>query len=234
MKTVFLTAAFVAMIGSGASASTYILDFDGNDPSLDSSASQVFNDPRIFTDDGISWSISTGGGLGAALFDSTCASYGAGCNGDADLRPAAQDTDVVAGNVLIQQRPSTAITPNDDAQTDEIRLTLLSDVKLRWTGVSAIDDGLYIFGTSVDAGPLGSISLANNSQTGTATFLSGILGMGDTIIIDFASATNSNDSPDSGAIDRLTFAVVPVPASFPLLLAGFGAFAAMRARKKRS
>lgn len=241
MKRFLFASVVCATMATSASAATYVLDFDTTDPTnmtLDSSATQPISDPRRIVDDGIAWLLDAAGGRGAALFDSTCSGYGGsdGCNGDADLSPASQvNSDGVAGNLLIQQRNGGNLTPNDDANTNLITLTLDSDVSLIWTGVSAIDNGTYRFGTSVDLGDLGMITLGGEAETGSTSFESATLKKGDQIFLFFDQQGSSNpNSTDSGAIDNLQFSIapIPVPASLPLLLCGFGIFAMMKRRKK--
>ena len=187
MKKTLLSASLMALLSGGVNAATYTLDFDG--PGFDSTNAQSISNPNTFTDDGITWEIATSGGLGGAIFDTTCTGYGGsdGCNGDADLQPLSGTGDV-SGNVLIQQRNSVP-TPNDDADTDWITLTLKSDVALVWKEVSAVDDGGYVFSTNKD-GELGFIAIVGDSEQGKTSFQSSILTMGDVITVDFRGVTN--------------------------------------------
>jgi len=218
-----------------------VLDFDAEPTnaaevaSLDSGALQNITNPRTFLDGGVQWSVQTGGGDGAALFDTTC-SYGFGtngCAGDPDLFVSNQaNADNVSGNVLIQQESNNPGSPDDDARTNSIVLTLLSDITLEWTGASAVDDGFYrfLFGGS----ELGTIDIASDNQTGSVVFgTTALLQQNDSITVLFErSATNSRGA--SGAVDNFTFNVpaVPIPASLPLLMGGFGLMAFMRRRRK--
>lgn len=249
MKLSIIASLSAVLIGSGASASTYVLDFDP-DPnnaaevaSLDSSLTQGFANPRVFLDAGVQWEVMTSGGVGAGLFDTTC-SYGAsglpgsGCSGDPDLEVTNQgNTDNVAGNVLIQQEPNSnanTVDVDDDVNTRQIDLKLLSDITLDWTGASAVDDGYYRF--NFGSTELGAIAIANDNQTGSTVFASAArISQNDVISVFFDVRQGRPDSGASGAVDYFTFDVVapvPVPASLPLLLVGAGAFAAMRRRKR--
>ncbi|MEM6890218.1 MAG: VPLPA-CTERM sorting domain-containing protein [Pseudomonadota bacterium] len=239
MKTFIFSTTLAFGFASSVSAAVYTLDFDTTDPTnmtLDSSASQPIADPRLIIDDDVAWLLDAQGGAGAALFDTTCTGYGGsdGCNGDSDLNPASQNNaDGVKGNVLIQQRSGGGRTPNDDARTNQITLTLDSDIELVWTGVSAIDNGNYRFSTSKDTGDIGMISLTGEAETGSTTFQSAVLTKGDQIFLFFDREGSSNpNSTDSGAIDNLNFSVVPLPASLPLFFAGMGALAWAGRRKR--
>ena len=246
MKRALFSAIAIVFLGSAASAATYVLDFDANGPgddiNLDSSSSQPVDDvgptfTREITDNGIKWLLSTPDANGPVLFNSTCDGYGGsdGCNGDADLRPASQGENGVFGNILIQQddRKGKA-TPNDDQNTDLLKLTLLSDVTLILTSLSVIDDGRYDVLTEIDgnlSSILGTATLGKNSETALIDgFTSDKIRIGDSVIVDFTRPNKSNG--DSGGIDSLTFNVVPVPASLPLLVGGFGLMAFMRRRRK--
>ena len=246
VKNIILSAVTIALMGSAASAATYVLDFDA-DPnnaaevaSLDSSATQTIASPRIFTDSGVSWSVESSGGAGVGLFDTTC-SYGFGTNGcsnDPDLQVFDQNNaDGVSGNVLIQQETGNLGRPDDDANTSFLTLTLLTDITLEWTGASAVDDGYYLFNFGNLL--LGTVDNGNGSTfdntTGSVDFSStALLNQNDTITVFFQrSPTDTRGA--SGALDNFRFNVVPavpVPASLPLLAGGIGLMAFMRRRRK--
>jgi len=253
MKKVIATTAFVVGLSGAASAATYVLDFDA-DPrvasevaTLDSSLTQSFSNPRVFSDGGLLWEVTTGGGVGAGLFDTTC-SYGVGtkgCSGDPDLFVADQgNSDNVSGNVLIQQEPNSnpnTVDVDDDVNTSSIELKLLSDITLDWTGASAVDDGFYRF--NFGATELGTIEIQNDNETGSVDFGSfARLTQNDVITVFFDRRAGRPNSAASGAVDYFTFNVVddpnelippvPLPAGFPLLLVGAGALVALRRRNK--
>lgn len=253
MKNLLLSAISFAMLGSAASATTYVLDFDpdpGNAAevdSLDSSFNQGITNTRDFIDSGVSWRVGTGGGDVPALFDTTC-SYGFGtngCAGDPDLQVMDQmNADGVAGNVLIQQESGNPDSPDDDAGTNFITLTLLSEVRLEWTGASALDDGFYRFQFggqdlgSIDNG----IGSGSDNTTGSVDFATtAFLGLNDVITVFFQrSETDARGA--SGAVDNFRFnllasasvppAPVPLPASLSLLLGGMGLLAFLRRRRR--
>lgn len=213
-------AAAAAIFTTGAAqAATVTLDFDGTGGIFASGGGLAI------TDDGVTFGLSSSGGAGPALFNSDC---GSSCNGDADLQPPVQGQDGVAGNVLIQQNPSVS-GPNDDPNTQFLTITILDDIELIWTGVSLVDDGVYTASTSLDAF-LGTASLVGNSSTDALTFSSSVLGMGDSVTVSFFLPNGSAGA--SGAIDRLTFDVapIPLPAAGFLLLGGLGGLMVMRRR----
>ncbi|MCH2075703.1 MAG: VPLPA-CTERM sorting domain-containing protein [Rhodobacteraceae bacterium] len=212
----FIGAALAALLAASAGAVT--LDFGGGTGITETDAGP------IYVQDGVTFGLSSSGGAGPALFNSNCLDA---CNGDADLQPAVQDENGVAGNVLIQQNPNED-RPNDDPNTLFLTITLLSDVQLIWTGVSLVDDGLYKASTNLDA-MLGEVTLNGESETAELDFASSVLGMGDSVTVSFF-LPNGNAGA-SGAIDNLIFAPVPLPASSQLLLGALGGMAAMRHRK---
>ena len=250
VKNIILSAVTIALMGSAASASTYVLDFDANGPgsdlNLDSSSSQPVDVTgpdytRLITDNGISWLLSTPDANGPVLFDTTCpygnGSPGSGCNGDADLSPASQGENGVSGNILIQQNDNESRTPNDDPVTDYLKITLKSDVTLLWESISVIDDGMYEFLINISGieTNLGEVTLASNSETARVNVNAPLaMKMDDFIVIDF-TRPGSSSGGDSGGVDSLVFNVVPavpVPASLPLLAGGIGLMAFMRRRRK--
>ncbi|MEL6688912.1 MAG: VPLPA-CTERM sorting domain-containing protein [Pseudomonadota bacterium] len=211
-----LGAAFGTLFAGSVGAVT--LDFDGG-----VGITQTPDGP-VYVQDGVTFGLSSSGGDGPALFNSDC---GNSCNGDADLKPAIQGENGVAGNVLIQQNPNET-NPNDDPNTLFLTITLLSDVQLIWTGVSLIDDGFYVASTSLDTF-LDDATLTGESETEELSFTSSVLGEGDSVTVSFF--TTKGKAGASGAIDNLTFAPVPLPASALLLLGALGGMAAMRRRK---
>ncbi len=253
-KTLTATAAAMLMTASAATASTYVLDFDA-DPnnaaevsSLDSSASQLISSPRDFVDGGLTWRVTSAGGAGVALFDTTCGyGFGAnGCAGDADLQVFDQsNADGVSGNVLIQQEIGNAGSPDDDAHTMSLSLQLLSNVTLEWTGASALDDGFYRF--NFGNVELGTVDNGNgrafDNTTGSVDFAATVELVQNDVITVFFNTSPNTDGGASGAVDNFRFNViddpdgatgvapVPLPASLPLLLIGAAAFAALRRRK---
>ncbi len=217
-KAIVLASAVLALPGAVAAAT---IGFDA----LDASAGQP-SPLASFTEGGYTFSVSSSGNNnGAAIFDTTCSGYGGGdgCNGDADLVPVVQGENGIFDNVLIlQENSGGALFPNDDASGGTITLTLTGGGRFVWKGASAIDDGVFTFSTLAD-GQLGQVSIPGENGTGRATFKSSILKVGDSITLAYSG---------SGGIDSLELQAVPVPAALPFLLTGFGAFAAIRRRRK--
>ena len=221
MKVAVVCAA--ALGGSAATASTLILDFDGTTGISGSST---------IIDAGVTWGLSSSGGDGPALFDTTCTGYGGsdGCNGDADLVPAVQGQDGVEGFVLIQQNSNVSV-PNDDRFTEWLEITIVDDIRVVWDSVSFVDEGTYVASTNID-GNLGSVTIASDNQTDRLFFGSSVLQQGDSVRVTFFNGANPGAS---GAIDYLSFTTVsevPLPASVLLLLGGFGALTGLRRFKK--
>lgn len=194
--TLRLTSLFaVAAISLAAPASAATIGFDALSGTVGS-----------FTEGGFTFNVSTTGDSGVvAVFDTTC--VGAACNGDEDLVPTSGDGNV-SGNVLIIQNDEAPV-PNDDAGGGDIFLTLVDGPSFRWLGASAVDDGMFEF-LDADGSSLGSIFLTGEGETGMTTFLSSVIGIGDTITLRYSG---------SGGIDSLVFGSVPIPASLPLFLA---------------
>lgn len=208
-------AAFLA--APAASAATFTFDFEGL------AANDGLPDPITIGSSTFSVS-STGANDGATIFDTTDATT-SDLTGDSDIIPGA-NTDGVAGNVLILQSSTDGGgLANDSANGGSITFTLLSG-PLSFVGASAIDDGTFTFGTSLD-GDLASLSLGEN-ETGSETFASSELGIGDSFFITYSG---------SGAVDALVFddgvSVVPVPAALPLMLGGMAAFGLVARRRKQ-
>jgi|GEM_PF-1057276 len=175
-----------------------------------------------FTEDGLSFSVSTVGSESATVFDTTC--VGAACNGDEDLVPGSQGENGILGNVLIIQEDGSNI-PDDSARGGTIILeSLAGNVAFRLTGVSAIDDGTFKVSTRIN----GTLTLLvqfvlGENETGIAGFNSGLIGVGDAIVIDYSG---------SGGIDSLGVQAVPLPAAAWLFLSGLaGLFGVKRFRR---
>lgn len=212
-KSLLLAAAFLLP----TSAFAVTIDFDA----LDSSATQSLL--TSFTEDGFSFDVdfvADGNASGVAIFDTTC--VGAACNGDTDLTPASQGENGVEGNVMILQENGAPL-PDDDFNGGLFILTLTSGPAFNFIGASAIDDTSYDFGTRIGGTDqyYASLDLDNNSETGIVSFMSGLVEVGDSILVR---------SYGSGGFDSLVLdpAPVPVPAGLPLMLAGLGAFAWVR------
>ncbi|MEO0487795.1 MAG: VPLPA-CTERM sorting domain-containing protein [Pseudomonadota bacterium] len=220
--------AAVCVAGMGASAagaSTLVLDFDGTTGISGSST---------IIDEGVTWGLSSSGGDGPALFDTTCTGYGGsdGCNGDADLVPSVQGENGVAGFVLIQQNSSASV-PNDDPFTEWLEITIVDDIQVVWDSVSFVDEGTYVASTNLD-GTLGSVTIASDNQTDQLFFGSSVLGQGDSVRITFF---NGSSIGASGAIDNLSFTAVsevPLPAPALLLMGAIGALTGVRRFRRRA
>lgn len=128
------------------------------------------------------------------------------------------------GNVLIVQGPLSTGTPNDDGQGGTIGFSF--DSMVTFLGFDAFDDveNLTVTGylNKVEVGST-SISIGSDNESGQVLGLSWEVNF---LTFDFGRA--------SGAIDNILVEVapVPLPAGAPLLLAGLGAFAWVK-RKKR-
>ncbi len=217
MRNVILAAAFA--LAAPLTAQAAVIDFDG----LDSSPGQSLL--TSFSEDGFSFDVSfvsDGNAEGVAVFDTTCT--GAACNGDTDLVPAVQGENGIEGNVLILQEPNVA-RPDDDFDGGLFILTLTQGSAFKFTGASAIDDTTFEFGTRVNGTDtfFGSISLGADSETGSTTFMSNVVNVGDSILVR---------SLGSGGFDSLVIAAVPVPAGLPLLLGGLLGFGVVARRRK--
>lgn len=202
-----------------AQAATTILDFDN----ADSSALQPVP-LTTYTEDGYTFALTyttDNDARGPAFFDTTCT--GSDCNGDTDLVPETQGENGVGGNVLILQEELPSSTPDDDGAGGSITFTLLSGSDFILTGFSAIDDASFSASTVGD-GTLGSISMPDDSDTGSVQFASSVLSVGDSFTLHYSG---------SGAFDSLVLQAVPVPASLPLLMAGVGGLVAMRRRSSK-
>ncbi|MEI4233961.1 hypothetical protein [Roseovarius sp. D22-M7] len=222
-KGLGLTAA-IAMAGLFAgAASAAVIDFDA----LDATAGQTVP-LTSFSEDGYTFDLSfTGGSAGPAVFDTTCTGYGGtdGCNDDADLQPTVQGENGVSDNVLILQRSAPgALIPNDFNDGGRIGFTLTSGKAFFLTGFSAVDDEMFSAIDTDGSTVLGSITLGSDGETGTISFRSSRIEIGDTFYFDYAG---------SGGIDSLTTTPVPVPAALPLALSAFGALAWLGRRRRR-
>lgn len=124
-------------------------------------------------------------------------------------------------NILIISEDGDQTDPDDNGSGGTI--TFMFDQLVNFTGFRVFDD-VDSFVVRSDKGDVSDpISLDNDNQwENVRTDFKGV----STLTFDFGSA--------SGAIDNLKFtpAVVPVPASLPLLLAGVGAFGFVKRRKK--
>lgn len=201
MRFALVIAAAIVSTAASASAATVAIDFDAL-------ASGTFTS---FSEDGFTFDVSVTGGNAnlAAAFDTTC--IGAACNGDPDLVPVSGNGDV-SGNVLIIQN-NTGPTPNDDPQGGDIFLTLTAGQEFWWLGASAVDDGMFSFFDVNGGALLGSIALAGEGETGKVSFISSLIGIGDTIRISLNG---------SGGIDSLILQTIPIPAGLLLMLTGVG------------
>lgn len=202
-------------------ASAVVIGFDD----LDASLGQPIPLTQI-TEAGYTFGVSSGGtNLGAAIFDTTCAVY-VGCNGDPDLQPGGgQGADGISGNVLIlQDEVAGRVTPSDSAGFEGRAIfTLVSGTPFRFEGFSAVDDGTYTAFGPDGTTELGSLSLPADNSTGSVSFSSPVIGTGDSFAIRYS---------DSGGVDSLQLAPIPVPAALPLSLAAFGALGWIARRRR--
>jgi hypothetical protein len=220
-------AAAGALLLSGMTAQAAVIDFDA----LDSTSGQPVP-LSAFSEDGFSFGLSfTGSNDGPVIFDTTCTGYGGldGCNGDADLQPVGgQGTNGIFRNVLALQENNSNVVPNDDSGAATITFELLAGKAFRLLGFSAVDDGTFGISTVAD-GILGTINngsgASNDGRTGSATFTSSLLRVGDTFTLSYSS---------SGGVDSIVTAPVPVPAAMPLSLAGLAMLGWMARRRRRS
>ena len=218
--------ALFAIPALAAPALAATLDFDngtatfaGGDPSTNdligyAQHGLVFDVERVSGTDSVS----------ANLFDTTCGS-GANCGSagdDKDLQPGVSGKGV-AGNVLILQENRGGL--DDDAKNGgEIKFTLVSGSSFRLLGFSAVDDGEFKLVAGFD---LPSIVLTADNEVGETTFAvpSPFISVGGSFSVIY-SGSRGVDSID------LDIQPVPVPAGLPLLLAGIGALAFAKRRKR--
>lgn len=209
-------------------ASAAILDFEGND------SGDILNS---FSVDGITGSIAAVGfGKGsdiAMVFDTDDFT-----GGDDDLEapfyaeltgsnppkgtPVDGTAELSPGNVLIISEDGDADDPDDNGQGGTITFTF--DSLVTFMGFDVLDDVTNFTVTANTNDTTGPISLAYDNQFQSFADLNWA-GVSE-VVFDFGSA--------SGAIDNIAFEAtpVPVPASLPLLAAGFGIFGLMK-RKRR-
>ena len=96
-----------------------------------------------------------------------------------------------------------------------------------FTGASVIDNEEYTFYSLINGVQtlLGSTVLTGESETDILVFSSDIIGLGDSIIIEYSG---------SGGVDSLVLAPVPIPAALPLFLSALGGLGlTARLRRKR-
>lgn len=215
------TIALAAMLAA-SSASAITLTFD----ELGTSSGDVITS---FSKGGVSGTVSAVGGSNQAMIFDTRVLSG----GDDDLlapfyrrfdsngNPITTSGVTNPRNVLIISEDGDSSDPDDNATGGTITFTFNQLVD--FTGFRVFDDVTNFIVTSNRGDRTAPISLDfDNQWTSVATNFKGI----SSLTFDFGRA--------SGAIDNLRFepAVVPVPASFPLLLAGLGAFGWLARRKK--
>lgn len=213
MKSLFTVLAFLAASSAGASTLSTIT-FDALDGSSDQTVPLT-----SFSEAGYTFDVSftSSGGIGAAIFDTTCT--GQACNGDTDLRP--NDRSLADGNILIIQEKNASV-PDDAATKGQIVLTLADGPAFRWVGAAAVDEQPITFSTLAD-GQLGVIDNAGNGDVDQVLFQSSVINKNDSLIIDFAG---------SGGVDNLQLAAVPVPAALPLLLGALGGMGWVARRRR--
>ena len=246
MKGTISSAAVTALLIAGsAAATTTVIDFDN----LDSSTSQTI--PLLtFTEDGFTFALTsfdseTGSNAGPAIFDTT---LGAGTH-DLDLQAPNGGTgtfsgpagSTIADNVLILQSDTSGnVGPDDDRDGGAIQLTLLDAPGEAFTldGVSVLDDGFFSVFTEIDgtvSDLLGFSILTSENEVGfiDVAAQNQVLGIGDSIILDFNEASGAFDSIQLTALPGTLAAVtaVPLPPALPLMLMALGGLGAMRWRR---
>ncbi|MEE4351226.1 MAG: PEP-CTERM sorting domain-containing protein [Pacificimonas sp.] len=219
-KTAALAAAFTLSAAPAAAGIVYV-EFE--DLPTTSLASTTTAGPLTF-------SLFATGGDGPIGFDTNCGNPGVhACNGDTDLIPLTNpDSNGVAGKVLIIQEPGSA-RPDDQASGGSLTLRYdLGPSTVFFTGFSGIDDTTFnAFGP--DNSLIATLSMTNNSETGSVNFAPVAINLGDTIRFTLTS---------SGGLDRLQFLTpaqqepVPAPAALGLLGLGFAAIG-LRRRTRR-
>jgi len=200
---------FVSLFGAATVGQAATIGFD------DVPVGVILNN---FTEDGLSFSVSTLGGEDATVFNTRCVLDSLPCNGDEDLVPGSQGENGILGE-------DGSNIPDDSARGGTIILeSLAGNVAFRLTGVSAIDDGTFKVSTRIN----GTLTLLvqfvlGENETGIAGFNSGLIGVGDAIVIDYSG---------SGGIDSLGVQAVPLPAAAWLFLSGLaGVFGVKRFRR---
>lgn len=236
MKTFLAATAFALTLGGAAQAVT--IGFEGLNAGDDQGVPVL-----SFSESGFSFDLSfrpSGGAatnLGAAIFDTTCATYGTReCDADPDLElsDARQGESDVSGNVLILQDDTRdfasdgSIVIDDDAQSGGIIFTVTGGAPFQITGFSVLDD-VTITLLEGDGGPtrdrfIGQAGTpADNGTAQVSGLVSPIFNIGDTFAFRYSG---------SGALDSIVLAPVPLPAGLPLLMAGLGGLALMRRRNR--
>lgn len=220
LKSAVLACVAVPIMAVSAGATT--LDFDSGVAGYTGT-----NNLTSYSQDGFSFDVSftsNGDSSGANLFDTLCGP-GANCssNGDdRDLVPTPQGENGVANNILILQEVGASLD-DDSRRGGSITFTLTQGSAFQLTGFSAVDDGR--FGIEVGGNSLGSIGLSSDNETGATTFgsPSSTIGIGSSFTVVYSG---------SGGVDSIQLSAVPLPAGFPLIVAGLGALGFV-ARKKR-
>lgn len=188
---------------------------------------------------GIIADVSAVSGTNQAIILSTIAGS-VGTGNDPDLTSDFSDAegnlaDRGFGNAVIVQEdqsgknnPTTG--PDDNASGGTLTFDFLKNISL--TSVYLLDAAentiatLLLDGNIVSSFTLDSSNesdTGNNANNNEFTFLDFGGATGNALVIEFA---------DSGAIGEFEASVVPVPASLPLLIGGFGLLAFMRQRRK--
>lgn len=209
-------------------ASAVTIDFD----LLTSDSTQTVPLTQII-EDGYTFSVSTTGpNSGAAIFDTTCT--GAACNGDTDLVPSTQGENGILNNVLIFQEDNSTSVPNDDSSgggtgvTHTVWLTLQQGTPFYWEGFSAVDDGTFQGFTDISSVAMNigaAIVLSSDSETGSVSFTSGLINIGDSIGVKYSG---------SGGTDSFLLRPVPVPAALPLFLSAMAGLGVLGWRRQKA
>lgn len=221
-KTIGATA-LVGLFTLSSFASAAVIDFDA----LDATNGQTVP-LDLFSEDGFTFGVTwtnNGGGTstGPAIFNTRCILDSFSCNGDQDLVPNPQGENGITKNVLILQEDNSSV-PDDDGVGGTITLTLTSGPAFYWEGFSAVDDGTFTGSTLTD-GDLGSVIIGADNVTGKQTFMSSLIGIGDSIILDYSG---------SGGIDSLVLQAVPIPAAAWLFISALAGVGMIGRRKKQA
>lgn len=225
----FAAAAVLALapaIAGATTAPSTIIGFDA----LDASNGQ--NIPLLSLTEGqFSFDLTFGGrNDGPAIFDTTCAAYGAaGCSADPDLELTAdrQGERGVGGNVLILQEEGSTDIDDSALRGGTVTFTLTEGPAFYLTGYSILDDITVRVaeGATFDrANEFGRLATPVDNGTNIRRGLdSPLFQVGDSFTFFFNG---------SGAIDSLQLAPVPLPAGILLMLGGLGGLAALRRRQR--